>query len=273
MRGDAIGTNPRVNVLVGGAGFVGTHLAKYLLMSNEAVLVLDKQRSYFSEPGHAKVQLPPLELRATTTFQFQEVLREYVPIGKRNRGGGNHPAISASYLAAIDHKVPPSIAAQSSGGGHNDEESLPEALEAGVVGSIIFGHALREWVINQALDRILFFSSIYGSVAPDQRMYGVTSDTNWKPAHYSASRSAIQGVARHFAALYGAYGCCSNCIVPGGIENGQDPEFVKRYSDRSMFGRMVRPDEVSSAAAFLLGPHSSGITGQAIHVDGGFTSW
>ena len=261
----------KMNVLVGGGGFVGTHLAKYLLSLNEAVLVVDKIGCSYSEPRRDKVDLPPLEINSDTKGKFLKLVREYLP--KNVPGGGPYILSSASYLAALDRKVPPNFENADSTVGKSDEYDLSQALESGVAGAIVFGHALRELVEESLLQRILFFGSIYGSVAPDQRLYGVTADTNWKPAHYSASRSAIQGIARHFAALYGIYGCSSNCLVPGGIENGQDPEFVKRYSEKSMFGRMVQLDEVSSAAAFLLGPQSAGITGQAVHVDGGFTSW
>lgn len=265
-------TSPsKMNILVGGAGFVGSHLANYLLTLDQAVLVVDKIGCSYSEPGRAKVELPPLELRSATKGHFLELVREYMP--RNIPGVGPNVFLSACYLAALDQKVPRNLETADSSVDGSDEDDLVDALEAGIVGAIVFGHALRDLVAESFLKRILFFGSIYGSVAPDQRMYGVTVDTNWKPAHYSASRSAIQGITRHFAALYGVFGCSSNCIVPGGIENGQDPVFVERYSEKSMFGRMVQLEEVSSAAAFLLGPQSAGITGQALHVDGGFTSW
>jgi enoyl-[acyl-carrier protein] reductase I len=47
-------------------------------------------------------------------------------------------------------------------------------------------------------------------------------------------------------------------------------DFLKSMNERSALKRHIETTEVGETAAFLLGPGSSGITGQVIYVDAGF---
>jgi NAD(P)-dependent dehydrogenase (short-subunit alcohol dehydrogenase family) len=119
-------------------------------------------------------------------------------------------------------------------------------------------------------------SSVYGMVGPDQRIYEGSNYLGGPintPAPYAASKAAVIGLTRYLATSWAAHGIRVNCLVPGGVESGQNDDFVRRYSARVPMGRMARADEIVGTVQFLACGASSYITGQAIAVDGGLTAW
>ena len=118
--------------------------------------------------------------------------------------------------------------------------------------------------------------SIYGLVGPDSRIYEGSEYLGGEintPAVYAASKSAVIGLTRYLATRWAAHNIRVNCLVPGGVESGQNSEFSDRYSERVPLGRMARSEEVVSAALFLASEASSYVTGQVLAVDGGWTCW
>lgn len=118
--------------------------------------------------------------------------------------------------------------------------------------------------------------SIYGISAPDQRIYegaiyeGKAINT---PAIYSASKAGLWGLTKYLASYWGAQGVRVNAVTPGGVFSGQNDTFNRRYSERTMLGRMAKAHEIADAATFLVSPKASYITGQNLIVDGGWTAW
>jgi NAD(P)-dependent dehydrogenase (short-subunit alcohol dehydrogenase family) len=123
---------------------------------------------------------------------------------------------------------------------------------------------------------IIQTSSIYGVVAPDQRIYagseymGVTINS---PAVYAASKAAVIGLTSYLAAYWGDQGIRVNTLVPGGVASGQNDMFTKKYSAKVPMGRMAEANEMVGAVVFLASDASSYVTGQILAVDGGFSTW
>lgn len=134
----------------------------------------------------------------------------------------------------------------------------------------------REMVKQDRGGSIIQTSSIYGVMAPDQRIYegssylGRTINT---PAVYAASKAAVIGLSRYLAAYWAPHRIRVNTLVPGGVESGQNDEFRKRYSARVPWGRMAQPDEIVGALVYLASNASGYVTGQEIIVDGGLACW
>ena len=64
-----------------------------------------------------------------------------------------------------------------------------------------------------------------------------------------------------------------NAISPGGVYAGQDPEFVEKYTYRTMLGRMAEVDDLTAAILYLVSDASKFVTGFNMVVDGGWTAW
>ena len=124
---------------------------------------------------------------------------------------------------------------------------------------------------------IVNISSDLGLIAPDQRLYrkpGVAEDRQpAKPVTYSVVKSGLIGLTRYLATYWADRGVRCNALCPGGVENNQDPDFVKEVCSRIPMGRMARPDEYQGALLFLLSEASSYMNGAVISVDGGRTAW
>ncbi len=123
---------------------------------------------------------------------------------------------------------------------------------------------------------IIQTASIYGAMAPDQRIYVgseyLGQEINTPPV-YSATKSAVIGLTRHLATYWADKGVRVNAISPGGVESGQNDTFKALYSARIPLGRMASRDEMVGTLIFLASDASSYITGQNIMVDGGLSAW
>jgi len=121
---------------------------------------------------------------------------------------------------------------------------------------------------------IINVSSIYGLVGPDLSMYK-QAEYAGKPmgvsAGYAASKGGVIALTKYFASLY-APKIRVNCVTPGGIFDNQDENFVKKYSSKTMLGRMAKRNEVSGALLYLASDLSSYVTGANLAIDGGLTA-
>ena len=121
---------------------------------------------------------------------------------------------------------------------------------------------------------IINVSSIYGLVGPDLSMYE-QAEYAGKPmgvsAGYAASKGGVIALTKYFASLY-APKIRVNCVTPGGIFDNQDENFVKKYSAKTMLGRMAKRNEVSGALLYLASDLSSYVTGANLAIDGGLTA-
>lgn len=88
-------------------------------------------------------------------------------------------------------------------------------------------------------------------------------------------KAALEATVRYLAYDLGPRGIRVNALSAGPIRTlagraaGVD-DMLKLYEHMAPLGRNVSHDEVGKNGAFLLGPMSDGVTGEILHVDGGY---
>ncbi|MGW1894555.1 SDR family NAD(P)-dependent oxidoreductase [Streptomyces sp. NPDC002004] len=94
---------------------------------------------------------------------------------------------------------------------------------------------------------------------------------------YGVSKGALESLARSQAEAWSPYGVTCNTLVPGFVPTplnahlSSDPERVSALAARTMVGRNGLAEDFAGAAVFLASRASAYVTGQALHVDGGFS--
>ncbi|MFJ9525454.1 SDR family NAD(P)-dependent oxidoreductase [Streptomyces cyaneofuscatus] len=118
-----------------------------------------------------------------------------------------------------------------------------------------------------------------------ERGYGRIIHVSSQQAHrafvnsgaYGVSKGGLESLARSQAEAWSPYGVTANTLVPGFVLTPlnarlqSDPEKVAALAARTMVGRNGLAEDFAGAAVFLAGPSSAYVTGQALHVDGGFS--
>ena len=110
--------------------------------------------------------------------------------------------------------------------------------------------------------RIVNIASVIANIGTDHEI------------HYAASKGGVVSATKALALELAPYSVRANAVSPGLIETDmlqfESDEEKKHYLAQIPQGRVGKPEEIADAVVFLCSNQSSYITGQVLHVNGGF---
>lgn len=258
-------------VVTGASGILGRHFCSGLAEMGAAVALVDIQESTVHELASELNQkygvkalgfVCDVSKPQSVTEMVERVVAEFGAINiLHNNAAAKSNDLDAFFASFEDYSL----------------EQWREIMAVNLDGMFLVAQAVGKQMVRQGTGgSIIQTSSIYGAMAPDQRIYegsfylGRQINT---PAIYSASKSGVIGLTKYLATYWADKGIRVNAIAPGGAESGQNDEFMRRYSARIPMGRMAQPHEIVGALLYLASEASSYVTGQTILVDGGLDAW
>lgn len=142
------------------------------------------------------------------------------------------------------------------------DEAWDRIIELNLTSCMALSRALAPQMKERKWGRIIHISSIMGLASKEGRN------------SYSATKSALIGLARASALDLGAYNVTVNCIAPGPFLTDLPGKLLSEedkqgFAKRTALGRWGNPRELAGPALLLASEAGSYITGQVITVDGG----
>jgi NAD(P)-dependent dehydrogenase (short-subunit alcohol dehydrogenase family) len=261
----------KVAIVTGGAGLLGAEIAEGLVAHGASVILVD-----IDDARGSKV-VEQLKIRLSEQVSFmkcdltvendvinlvQKIISRFGKIDILvNNAAGKSNDLQKFFLPFEEYDV----------------ETWKKIIDLDLTSMFLVAREVGKCMVGQKTGgSIIQTSSIYGLIAPDQRIY---RDSEYmghsinSPAVYSAAKSGVVGLTKYLAAYWGKNGIRVNNLVPGGVFSGQNQNFVENYSARVPLGRMGNPSDVVGACIFLASDASSYITGQNLIVDGGLSCW
>jgi NAD(P)-dependent dehydrogenase (short-subunit alcohol dehydrogenase family) len=230
---------PETIVITGGSAGIGRSIAEHCLAIGRRVVSVDRQEPAFR---HANLEFIQADLAdCADTDRAAAAAAAFRPLGFVHNAGVIRPALIADARP----------------------EDLRYLFDLHVMAAVRFVQAmLPEWE-RAGIGRIVLVGS--------RAALGLATRTG-----YSATKSALLGLARTLSLELGPKGITVNVVSPGPIVTDMFHEIVPADSPKKdalarsiPVGRLGRPDDVARAAMFFLDRANGFVTGQNLFVCGG----
>lgn len=142
------------------------------------------------------------------------------------------------------------------------KEDWDRVVGVNLTGPFLVTKAFIDDMKGRERGSIINISSIIGLTGTDHEI------------HYAASKAGILGMTKSMALELAPYKVRVNAIAPGWIATDMTADFVGPEADELLaslpISRIGMPEEIASAVVFLASDGSGWITGETIHVNGGW---
>ncbi|MCX7876776.1 MAG: SDR family oxidoreductase [Melioribacteraceae bacterium] len=258
----------KVAIVTGAMGLIGKEHCKALSEAGANVVVADLDKTLVTEYANT-LQTESLGIYLDVTNKESIIDAKNKIIEKFGRID-----ILVNNAAINDMFENPKAATEQSKFENYPLELWQKSVAVNLTGVFLCSQVFGFEMAKQKKGSIINIASTYGIVAPDQTLYQKEDGTQnfYKPPAYSATKGGVLMFTKYLAAYWGKDGVRVNSLSPGGVENNQDDFFVKKYSSKTLLGRMAQPNDYKGALIFLASDASSYMTGSNLIVDGGWTT-
>ena len=242
------GLSGRMAIVTGGSRGIGRAIVELLAAAGMDVVLTYRQDSVAAAQVVAagqglRITAEPLDVRdaAACTALVEKVVER---AGQIDLLVNNAGVIRDNPLTALE------------------DEEFRIVLETNMVGTFNMTRAVAPHMIARRRGKIVNVSSVAGEK-------GGRGQTN-----YAASKGAINAFTRAVAVELAPRGITVNAVAPGVIETGMSRDVRERAGDavlsRILLRRIGQPADAAYAVWFLASRYADYITGEILHVDGGF---
>jgi len=269
-RNDLFDLTGKVAVVTGGAGLLGQVFCQALVTAGASVAIIDIDKNKANQTAkeikkdkNQKVLAFACDITSpdSVSLMVKEVVNQLGRIDILLNNAASKGSNLDQFFAPFENY---------------SLQTWREVMAVNIDGLFLVAQSVGNQMKVQGGGSIIQISSIYGVVAPDQRIYE-GSEYNGRaintPAVYSVSKAAVLGLTSYLSTYWADSKIRVNTLTPGGIASGQNNEFNKKYSNRVPLGRMGEATELTGALIYLASDASSYVTGQNIIVDGGLSAW
>jgi NAD(P)-dependent dehydrogenase (short-subunit alcohol dehydrogenase family) len=143
------------------------------------------------------------------------------------------------------------------------DETWDRVVELNLTSVMALTRELVPQMKTRRWGRVVHISSILGQVSKEKRNA------------YSATKSALMGLARASAIDLGPFNVTVNCVAPGPFLTDMPLSILSEaekqaFADRTALGRWAQPHELVGPVLMLCSEAGAYVTGQTIFVDGGW---
>jgi len=265
-----VSQNRRVAVVTGAARGIGAAVSRRLAAAGWQLVLVDRCAD---DPAVPYPLATPGDLEAVVQAVGgpEDAVGEIADV--RDRAALEHAVATAvERFGGLDAAV---AVAGLIGGGTPAWETPDELWAALFEVNALGVHHLAQAAVPALLTRSAPRSGRFVAVASAAASVGLP-----RLAGYSAAKHAVVGYVRSLAADLGPEGVTANVVAPGSTRTEMltasaalyDLEHPEEFAQHHLDPRLLDPEEVAEAVAWLCSEASSGVTGAVLPVDAGMTS-
>lgn len=240
----------RVALVTGGSKGLGKAMARGFAEAGADVVIASRHED--------ELKSALAEIRSGTSVRGQSIVADLTKRSEADR-------LAKAALAEMGHV---DILVNNAGSNVPEEiDQISDAnwdriLELNLSSCMALTRALVPQMKSRKWGRVIYISSIMGLASKAGRDV------------YSATKSAVIGLARANALELGKYGITANCLAPGPFLTDLPGKLLSdaekaTFAQRTALGRWGDPRELAGPALLLASDAGSYITGQTLVVDGG----